>query len=88
MIPGAGMMEQSELEELCQKLREKLHRDDITPDFVMRVMEHAAATGKRQTQRISIKPYVIKRLRELQKLQESAPSRHPVGNNPLYIARR
>ena len=88
MIPGAGMMAQSELEELCQKLREKLHRDDITPEFVMNVMENAAMTGKRQNQRVTIKPYVQQKMREREARKELEPTVHAVGNTPLYIARR
>ena len=88
VIPGAGMMAQSELEELCQKLREKLHRDDITPEFVMNVMENAAVTGKRQNQRVTIKPYVQQKMREREARKELEPTVHAVGNTPLYIARR
>ena len=89
IIPGGMMMDQSELEELCQKLREKLHRDDITPDFVMRVMEVNASTGKHvQHQTLNIKDYVWKKLSELEAHRDLLPSRHAISNNPLVKARR
>lgn len=76
-------MELSELEELCQKLREKLHRDDITVDYVMNVMETEAATGKRQHTRITIIPYVRQKMCEAIARQGLERTVHPVGNHGL-----
>tara|TARA_R110002012_G_scaffold77456_4_gene196632 strand:+ start:7630 stop:7899 length:270 start_codon:yes stop_codon:yes gene_type:complete len=89
VIPGGMMMDQSELEELCQKLREKLNRDDITPDFVMRVMEVNASTGKHvQHKTLSVNNYVRTKLSELEARRDLLPSHHAIRKNPLVIARR
>ena len=54
----------------------------------MNVMENAAVTGKRQNQRVTIKPYVQQKMREREARKELEPTVHAVGNTPLYIARR
>lgn len=87
VLPGALMMEAEELREMCQYLRERLGRDDITEEFVINALQ--ADQYKKAHERVSIKPYLKQRLAERARREGLRPTHHPVGNTKLvYAARR